>query len=164
MRKIIFILFSIIFIFIGISYGANIVCIDNRTVRPGISRVNDIVEIQDDDVELSWGGYNNFKIISVKDINKADIMTILINNKLETMIDPNDLTTQYWFNPIDSKWYKVVNEPKYSFTCSNLTSQHILDLNDPNVSRDNKISILNRIIDNISQDPNNGFILRPRIR
>ena len=61
---------------------AKIVCISEDTYHEGLNNLGDIVEIQDDDVELTGIGYDVFKIINIPGIRAADIHKKHLNGRL----------------------------------------------------------------------------------
>jgi hypothetical protein len=160
--KVLFMLIFIVLLIYNISFAVQIVCIDNGTFRRGINNVGDIVEIQEDNVELTGAGYNNFNKIIVRGLTKTEIMVPINSIRLETMTDPNNFDIEYWLDTNTGEWNRIVNKPKYRLNTIDLTEQDINDLNSDIVNNETKLNILRKIKDTIILDPNNIGILRAR--
>lgn len=159
------ILFFILFcISIKITFGAQIVCIDKETLRSGICALDDIVSIQEDNVELTGAGYENFKIITVQGMDKASIEMVLSGNKVDTETDSNNPDIEYWYDANRSNWYKVINKPKYHFSAEDITSEEIINLGIGALNPAQILEVINKIKDKIPLDPNNSISLRARLR
>ena len=156
----IILIFLLLFISLKLSFGARIVCINSGTLRAGINAIGDIVTVQDDDVELTGAGYNNFLIIQVPEIIKDEVMAVINLQKVQIYINPNDLEDKYWYNSSNDTWYEIVDNPKYNFTIEDFTAKDIIDLADTDIIPELRLNILQKTKDKIPLDPANNIIVR----
>jgi len=152
----------LLFISLKLSFGAQIVCIDTGTLRAGINAVDDVVEIQEDDVELTGAGYNHFLVIQVEGVTKAQVLGVFNLSLVAKETDPNGV--EYWYNDLAGDWYQVVNKPKYSFTVEDFTSLDIATLASGFVSVANKLTILGKVKDKIPLDPANSLTIKASLK
>lgn len=110
--------------------SAKIVCIGAGTVRSGIQELGDIVAVHAGIVELTGSGYAHFDVIEVLGFSQADIL-----GRLDSIrpLPPG---------PTDPA------EPKFLFTCKQLTMADRADLASASVSRGAKLQILGKITTN----------------
>lgn len=99
---------------------AKIVCIDTGIFKSDINNIGDVVSIHDDDVDLSGGAYDTFKIIIIKGITAAEI--------------------QVKFNSLITK--EIVS--KYPINMDNLTGQDLDDLSSDKTKAE-KYNILEKV-------------------
>jgi len=131
---------------------AQIVCIDTGTLRKDICEIDDIVEIQEDNVELSGRGYEHFSVIKVESVKAQDV-----KDKFSAMIpetqEKDDKT--YWLNT-DGKWCELVNKPKYSFSFADVTVADRTNLSSVLTSVNIKNTILDKTLEKIHLDSANN--------
>ena len=111
---------------------AQVVLIDTDTARPG-QEVGDVVSIHDDKVELSGLAYKGFRIVHVD--GTVDEVRKTLFAKI-----PEKKTVTFWKNPSDGTWHVLANEPKFSVTLKNLTSD-IASLTDIDTAVEEKIHL-----------------------
>lgn len=140
---------------------AQIVCISDKTVRPGIQEVGDIVEVQDDNVQLTGSGYECFRVIKVPGISAKQV-----RNKLATLTptldtqEINGVFITYWYD--QDTWRKLVNRPKFLHNIKNITLADTEQLANTTLSDSARLSVLEVVhTDKITVDPANllGSIL-----
>jgi len=130
---------------------AQIVCIDTGTLRKDICEIDDIVEIQEDNVELSGRGYEHFSVIKVEGI-KAQEIKDKFNAKLPEMQEKDNKT--YWLNA-DGKWCELVNKPKYSFSFTDVAEADRTTLESKIALLTTKDTILDKTLEKIHLDTTN---------
>jgi len=143
---------------------SKIVTIDILTKRDN-NNIGDIVEIHEDDVDLSGPGYAGFKIIETA-LSKNEIEQKL-NNLLpqKAMAFRSAAPTNEWsvlipeekrvWKNTDGKWYFEEDPPKYNINL-------LLDQTDINILQNTTLSIPERLVifdnkakKNIAENPNN---------
>ena len=141
---------------------AQIVCIDTGTLNPEINEIDDIVEIQDDDVELTGSGYELMKVIKVEGKTKAEFNGILNLKRPEQRRAVKILKAgtwgfmeekEVWNNA--GKWCDLISRPKYAFSMRDITEADRLSLADSKIDISTKNMILDKVAEKISLDEKN---------
>lgn len=128
---------------------AQIVCIEKETYNKEINNIGDVVAIHDDDVELTGGGYDGFKIIKVEGMTAKQVQDKLNKNRVETK---EEKEKRYWLK--DKDWYEIKKSPKYSFCIDVLTKTDLTSLT--NKESTDKDTVFSKLKDKISLETTNN--------
>jgi len=128
---------------------AKVTCV--KTDREGYWAVGDIVEIQDDDVELSGPGYEGYSVYNIKGFDKFELAAIF-NAKMPEIKEEKGAT--YWKHT-DNKWYELAKMPKYKMTLCGLTKDDFTNLVSAITPASAKETILDKAQEKIHLDSNN---------
>lgn len=145
---------------IGVCQAAQMVCIGLETQQQGICDIWDILELHEDDVDLTGQGYALFEIIQITNMTKAEVLVLLNDNKVarREICDPNGCIL-YWYwdaeNPADKNWYEVKVHPDYTFTVQDFTQADIVILADDLATTSEKYMVLNKVKDKLILYPQN---------
>lgn len=118
---------------------AQIVTITKQSQRKDIQYPGDILEIQDDDVQLTGRGYATFNIIKVEGMTAQEVKDELSKLLPKTNIDPKT-GKEYWNQ--GGTWREIVIKPKYSLTAQGLLESDILTLESQIVDKAIKRTLL----------------------
>ncbi len=99
---------------------AQIVCITAQTLREDIAYEGDIVEVQEDDVELSGPGYAVFDIVHIPNLTKNEAMQEIYDAKSETRFYKKSKKFEVEISP--GVFQKITKEAKYKATAKNMSS------------------------------------------
>ena len=119
---------------------AQLVLIAEGTAREGLAAIGDVVEIQDDNVELSGKGYESFKIIQVKGMTGkevADKLNSLLPEQARAF-KTKTAADKWGFDRPEEKqvwkdgetWRDLATRPKYQINLAALGDTDIADLKD----------------------------------
>ena len=136
-----------------------IVCIDTGTT--GLkSEIDDIVSVIDYYVELTGGGYKNFKIYEVKNVTDEEVrkkyeeiipeqkfaFRLNVNKNIWTNNAPEKRLT--WKN-LSGKWCSLEQPPKHSLTLSGLSVEDKNNLALEKVNKEGTLLILGKCTEKI---------------
>jgi len=135
---------------------AQIVLIDTGTLNTKVNAIDDIVEIQDDNVELTGSGYENFRIIKVEGKTRDEIRAIL-NLKQPEQNRAVRVSSDKWcfmeekevWKNSAGDWCDLIERPKYSFSMKDVTEADRTSLADERVEVSTKNTILDKVVEKI---------------
>ncbi|MFW9899908.1 MAG: hypothetical protein ACFFDY_01315 [Candidatus Thorarchaeota archaeon] len=164
--KMLVVLLILCFCIVTTCQAVQLVCIGLETEREGICDIWDIVEIQDDDVDLTGPGYELFEIIHIANMTKIELTTLTDLIQVETARfynDEGDLV-KYWFdeNATPPDWYEIHVQPKYKFTVEDFTHEDIVILEDDLATTSEKAEIISKMKDKITLYPQNSLDTVPK--
>lgn len=142
---------------------ADIISIAIGTYRPGINKIGDIVDVLEDGKFKD----NSFTIQRVQGMSVEEVKAELNKRVPEKntcfRLDASQNTwtfdrpeeKQVWQDPIDSKWKDLKVDPKYSVSMAGIVKKDLTILEDKAAKKDDKIIILGKTVDRVSDEPTN---------
>jgi len=143
---------------------AQIVLIDTGTLNTEVNAIDDIVEIQANDVELTGPGYAGYRVIFVAKRNLGTIRDVLNSKHPEKQTAVNIPVANQWcfmeekrvWKNASGLWCDLINRPKYPFSFQDITEAERDDLADEEVTIPIKNAILDKIVEKIHLDAENN--------
>jgi len=110
---------------------AQIVCIAEGSLNPGINELWDVVSIHDDNVKLDGSGYEHAEIVKVSGITAQSLQGVFNARQPEqkqavrlsvagkwTFLEEQDV----WRDDKAGRWYEIVKRPKHAMSLTAISS------------------------------------------
>jgi len=143
-----------------------IVLIAEGTLNKDINAIDDIIEIHDDDVELSGTGYAGYKVLKVEGKTGAEIKAI-INAKIPEKKRAVKVVPDKWcfieekevWKNSNGEWCDLIDRPKYAFSFKDVTEIERASLAGKETEVTAKNTILKKVIEKIQLNAKNNVLV-----
>jgi hypothetical protein len=138
-----------------------VVLIDIGTLNTEVNAIGDIVEIHEDDVDLT--AYHSYKVLKVEDKTGVEIKAIINAKNPEQKRAVKVISDKWcfmeekevWKNDKD-KWCDLIERPHYAFSFKDVTEADRTSLADKATAVSVKNAILDKTVEKIHLDTKNN--------